>query len=95
MEITFGGYAMPLILSLILSFAYKVAGAKIDDRFKAVIAVVAGLALGNLAIAYKGLQWTVPVVVDHSVYGFIVGLSAIGLYELQRTVTNPRGRGGA
>jgi len=91
MEISFGGYAMPLVLSLILAFAYKLTGEAISDRWKALISVAAGLLLGNLGIAYNGMEWTIQNVVDFNIYGFAVGLSAIGLYELQRTVTNPRG----
>ena len=88
-EITFGGYAMPVVLSIILGFIYKVVGS-IPDRFKACIAVICGVALGNLGLAYHGYEFTLVRVVDYSLWGFMAGASAVGLYELQRTVTKPR-----
>ena len=88
-EITFGGYAMPVVLSVFLGFFYKLVGA-IPDRFKACVAVICGMALGNLGLAYKGLEWTVVNIVDYNLWGFMAGASAVGLYELQRTVTKPR-----
>jgi len=90
MEITFGGYAMPVVLSLILGLVYKFTGV-ISDKWKALVSVGCGMFLGNLGIAYAGLEWTVVNLVDYNLYGFMVGASAIGLYELQRTATNPRG----
>jgi len=89
MEISFGGYAMPLVLSLIMTFIYKLIPT-IPDKWKAAISVGSGLILGNIGIAYRGLEWTVQNLVDFNIYGFMVGLSGVGLYELQRTVTKPR-----
>lgn len=88
-EVTFGGYAMPVVLSILLGFFYKVTGA-IPDRWKSVVAVALGMALGNLGLAYRGLEWTIVNIVDFNLYGFMTGAAAIGLYELQRTATNPR-----
>jgi len=88
-EITFGGYAMPVVLSIVLGFLFKLTGA-IPDKWKACVAVVCGLALGNLGLAYQGLEWTTVNVVDFNLYGFMTGAAAVGLYELQRTVTKPR-----
>lgn len=86
--ISFGPYAVPVILTVILGVAYKVIN--FGDRFKALIAVVIGVALGLLSIPYKGIDWSVVNIVDHAIYGLMIGASATGLYELQRTVTKPR-----
>ncbi len=90
-EVQFGQYAVPVILTVALGIIYRLVGSNIPDRFKAVIAVVCGIGLGILAIPYNGLPWNVVNIVDHVIYGLMVGASAVGLYELQRTVTKPRG----
>ena len=87
-DITFGGYAVPLILTVILAIVYKFV--TFGDRYKALLAVGVGIGLGILAIPYKGLDWTVVYVVDYALYGFMTGAAAVGIYELQRTVTKPR-----
>lgn len=88
-EVTFGKYAVPIILTVLLGLVYKFQP-RIQDRWKSLIAVGFGIGLGLLAIPYKGFPWTVVNIVDHTIYGFMVGASAIGLYELQRSVKNPR-----
>ena len=89
MEISFGGYAMPVVLSLILGLIFRFTGV-IPDRWKALVAFGCGLALGMLAIAYQGLSYTVVNVVDFGLYGLMTGAASIGWYELQRTATKPR-----
>lgn len=89
MEVSFGGYAMPVVLSLILGIVYRFTGV-IPDKWKALVAIVCGMALGNLGLAYAGLGWTVVNLVDYNLYGLMTGAAAIGLYELQRTATRPR-----
>lgn len=88
-EVTFGQYAVPVILTVVLGIVYRLVGT-IPDKYKAVIAVGCGILLGLLAVPYNGLPWTVVNIVDHVIYGLMVGASAIGLWELQRTVTKPR-----
>ena len=90
MEVTYGQYAMPVILTVILGLIYKVAGDCIPDRIKPVLAVMIGLSLGILWIPYNGLDWSVKEIVDHLIYGLMVGASAVGLYELQRSAVKPR-----
>ena len=90
MEVELGGYALPVILSIILGLIYKFTGV-IPDKWKALVSVICGMALGNLSLAYKGLDWTIVNIVDYNLYGLMLGASAIGLYELQRTATRPRG----
>ena len=87
-EVTFGQYAVPVVLTVILGIVYKFAS--VPDRWKSLIAVLLGIGLGILAIPYKMLPWTVVNIVDHTIYGLMVGASAVGLYELQRTVIKPR-----
>jgi len=88
MEIEFGPYAVPVILTVILGIIYKFVS--FGDKYKALIAVVIGIGLGILAIPYKGMPWTVVSIVDHMIYGLMTGASAVGLWELSRTVTKPR-----
>ena len=90
MEIQFAQYSVPVILTVVLALIYKTVGTALPDRFKPLIAVICGIGLGLLAIAYKGLPWGVPNIVDHVIYGLMLGASSVGLYELQRTVTKPR-----
>ncbi len=89
MEVSFGGYAMPVVLSIILGLVFKFTGV-IPDKWKALVSVVCGVGLGNLGLAYQGLPWSVVNIVDFSLYGLMTGAAAVGLYELQRTATRPR-----
>ena len=90
MEITYGQYAMPVILTVILGIIYKAAGSSIPDRAKPVISVLIGLTLGILWVPYSSLDWSMKNIIDHLIYGLMVGASAVGLYEIQRTATKPR-----
>jgi len=89
MEVSFGQYAVPVILTVVLAIVYKLVP-NVPDKFKAVIAVVVGIVLGILAIPYNSLPWSAVNIIDHAIYGLMIGASAVGLYELQRTVTKPR-----
>jgi len=90
-EIQFAGITMSALLTLIMSFIYYLLGDKISDRYRAAIAVVVGIGLGLLNIPYTGIDCTIVVVVNSVIAGFTIGLSSVGLYEIQRTVTRPRG----
>jgi len=87
-EITFGSYAVPVILTVMLAIFYKFI--TFGDKYKALLSVCVGIGLGILAIPYKGVDWSVVTVVDHAIYGLMTGAAAVGIYELQRTVTKPR-----
>ena len=89
MEVEFGQYGVPVILTVILAIVYKFV--TFGDKYKALISVIVGIGLGIVAIPYKGLDWTIVAIVDHAIYGLMIGASAVGLYELSRTVTKPRG----
>lgn len=88
MEVSFGGYALPVVLTVLLSFVYRVI--TVNDRWKAPLAIVCGIALGLVGLAYQGLPWTVVNIVDFVLYGFMTGAGAVGIYELQRAATRPR-----
>lgn len=87
-EITFGKYALPVILMVILSLIYKVIA--INKGWKPIIAVCLGILLGILGIVYNGYDWTAKIVIDHVLYGLMMGASAVGLYEIQAKVKRPR-----
>jgi len=89
-EVTFGQYALPVVLMLLLSIAFKFVPT-VQDRWKSLVALLAGLGLGMLAILYQGLPWTVVNVVDFGLYGLVQGAAATGLYEVTRAVARPRG----
>ena len=87
-EVTFGQYAVPVILTVVLGLIYRVI--VIPDKWKALLAVVLGVFLGLGAIPYQGLPFTIVNLIDFGIYGLMIGASAVGLYELQRVATNPR-----
>ncbi len=88
--VKFGQYGIPVLLTVILSLLYNFFGDKIQDRYKSVIAVGIGVGLGILGLAYQSLSWTVGNIVDYVLYGFMVGASSVGIYEVTRAKINPR-----
>ena len=88
-ELQLGQYAFPVVLSIILGMIYKVMPI-IPDRVKVPISTCISMGLSLIPIAYKGLVWTFPIVVDHLLYGIMAGASAAGIYELSRAVRKPR-----
>lgn len=91
-EVTFGQYAVPVILTVVLGLIFKMVPA-IPDKWKSLISVLCGIVLGLIAIPYNSMPWNVVNIVDHAIYGLMVGASAVGLYELSRTVVKPRNGG--
>ena len=89
-DIQLGAYTVPVILTVILAIVYKFAGTGLPDKWKAVIACLVGIALGFVALWYAGKPWLAVNIVDNGIYGLMTGASAVGLYELSRTVINPR-----
>lgn len=80
MEINFGQYSLPVIITVFLSIVFKVLPG-VADGAKPFIAIILGMALGIVGIFYAGLQPTFPVVVDHVLYGLMTGAAAVGLWE--------------
>lgn len=89
MEISIGHYSLPVILTVILGVVYK-SVPTIPDRWKSLITIVVGLLLGIGAMFYTELPVTPKLVIEYLLVGLMVGAAAIGLYEGQRTITNPR-----
>lgn len=90
MSISLGQYALPPVLMVILGLIYKISPILIEDRYKSVIAVCAGMVLGFIALFYAGGPYTAKLLIDYILYGFMAGASAVGLYEIQRSAINPR-----
>lgn len=88
MEISFGNVALPVILTIVLAIIYKTV--TVAHRLKPLIAIGAGIALGLVALQYAGLAWTFVNVVNHVLAGLMAGAAAVGLYEGQKALINPR-----
>lgn len=92
MEISFGAYTLPVILTVVLGLFYKTVGpGVVPDRFKAAIACGVGIGLGIASIPYNNQPWVAKVIIDACLTGFMYGASAVGIYEVTRTVVKPRG----
>ena len=90
MEATIGLYSVPVLLTVLLGIIYKLIPA-VPDRWKSLIAIAAGLLVGNLAMIYNEAMITAKIVIDYNLLGLMAGAAAIGLYEGKRAVTKPRG----
>ena len=82
MEIQFGAYALPLVLMVFLALAYRIVGGEVPNRWKSIIAVMAGIGLGVAGIAYNEQPWTAKIIIDYAMYGFMQGAAAVGLWEV-------------
>jgi multisubunit Na+/H+ antiporter MnhB subunit len=81
-EIQFGAYALPVVLMVLLGLVYRITGENIPNRWKSVIAIVAGCGLGLAGVAYNSQPWTAKVIIDYALYGFMQGAAAVGLWEV-------------
>jgi hypothetical protein len=89
-EVSFGKYALPVILYAVLGLVYKILPA-IPNRGKILISVIFGVGISLLAIEYAGKEWTIVNIVDHTLYGLFAGTAAGGLYEgINRAAFKPR-----
>jgi hypothetical protein len=82
MDIQFGAYALPVVLMVVLALFYRIVGENVSNRWKSVIAIVAGVGLGIAGIAYNEQPWTAKIVIDYALYGFMQGAAAVGLWEV-------------
>jgi hypothetical protein len=85
-EISFGQYALPVILMVGLAFFYKIfdkadGTSYIPNRLKPLIAISLGIILGIVAMFYNGIQPVFKNIVDYVLYGFMAGAGAVGLWE--------------
>jgi len=87
-EVSFGAYAAPVLLTVILGIVYKFVDA--TGKWKVLIAVLCGIGLGVLAIAYQGKEWSIVNIVDFAIYGLMLGASAIGLHQMQKQARKPK-----
>jgi hypothetical protein len=82
MDIQFGAYALPVVLMVVLALFYRIVGENVSNRWKSIIAIVAGVGLGLAGIAYNEQLWTAKTIIDYSLYGFMQGAAAVGLWEV-------------
>jgi len=90
-EVTLGGYAVPVIMSIVLGAIYKFA--YVAKRWKTPISIGVGIILGIFAMFYNKdpeVAVTFKMWVDYMLYGVMLGASATGLYELQKSAREPR-----
>ena len=89
---TIGQYAVPFVLSIIMGLIFKFIPA-ITDRYKALLTVLFALVLAVVAMYFgleEGGMVTFRMWINSIIGGILIGASAIGVYEVQRTVTKPR-----
>ena len=94
MEINFGQYALPVVLTVLLAIIYKIAGnpdgtSTIPDRAKPVIAILLGIALGVAGMFYQGIKPSFKSIMDFTLYGLMAGAAAVGLWEGFRATIHP------
>jgi len=89
-SIAIGAYTVPVLLSILLGIIYKLFGT-IPDKWKALVAICAGILIGLVAMLYNVEAITLKTVIDYVLFGLMAGASSVGLYEgVYRTVKNPR-----
>jgi len=91
MEIAIGGFALSVILTVVLSVIYSLIPA-IPDRAKSAIAIGCGMGLGIVGMIYGGAEITGKVVIDYLLAGFMTGAAAVGLYEFQAKARNVKAK---
>ena len=89
MEVTIGTYSIPVLLTVLLGIVYK-AIPVIPDKWKSLIAIASGVLIGVMAMFYNEVAINAKVVIDYVLLGLMAGAAAIGLYEGERAVMNPR-----
>jgi len=85
-----GQYGAPVLIMIFLQMFYKIVPGAVGDRWKSIVAAVFGTLLGVVAVFYNGEAFTVKAIVDYCLSGFMSGLAATGLYEVQRSAIRPR-----
>jgi hypothetical protein len=85
-EITFGQYGLSVILSAIMAVVFMVLkrdnGTNIlSDKWKNLVVIFAGLALGMLSLWYFGKPLVVKEIVNALLEGFFTAMSAVGLWK--------------
>jgi hypothetical protein len=89
-DMSIGQYSIPFLLTIILTLVYKFVPV-IPDKWKALLSGCFGVVLAILSMFYSApVEITFQMWVNTIIGGFLIGMSAVGLYEATRTVTNPR-----
>lgn len=86
-EIQIGKVGVSVLMMGILAFIYKMCKSAdgtecISDRGKQAIALGVGFILSYIAMFYQGIAPTFKNGVDFGVTGLVLGLNAIGIWEL-------------
>ena len=90
MEVSIGTYSVPVLLTVLLGIVYRVIPT-IPDKWKALVAICAGIAIGIMAMFYNEAAITGKVVIDYILLGLMAGAASVGLYEgVYKTATKPR-----
>lgn len=79
-EITLGSIGISVLLAIILQMVFNTW--KVQDRFKAWIAVGCGMVLAITALLISGAACTPAMISTYLVQGFMTGATATGLYEM-------------
>ena len=76
-----GQYAVPWVLSIVLGFIYS--QFSWTDKIKNRTAVLCGIAFGIIVIWVNPVveKWTPLNIVEHILYGFNAGLTAVGFWK--------------
>lgn len=85
-EISFGQYGLSVILTVVMGFVYMLCRkqdgtACMSDKWKNLIVILIGLALGLLSIWYAGKLPNIKNIVNGLLDGFFTSMSAVGLWK--------------
>ena len=81
-ELALGSIGISVILSILLRMVYNTFD--LPNKAKPWIAVGLGMALALVALGTTGAAVTFAIVVTYCVQGFMVGATAVGLYEMTK-----------
>jgi hypothetical protein len=89
-DLSIAGYSVPVLLTVVMGLIFKFVPV-ITDRYKAVLTVVAAIILAvGARVSEVNDVITLAMWVETVIGGVLIGAAAIGLYEIQRTVSKPR-----
>lgn len=74
-----GQYTIPWILSIVLAFVYS--QLTLTDKIKNLVAVLCGIAFGIIVIWVAPEVWSPLNIIEHILYGFNAGLTAVGFWK--------------
>lgn len=74
-----GGYGIPFLMTAFLAVIYQFHN--FTDKWKNAIALFLGIGLSILFLFYKGMPLNVVNLIDYTIYGFLQGASAVGIWK--------------